>query len=279
MQWEVGQWERSRSRAQAIERPAEVRAPPPRAAEVRAPSPRAAARAPTSSPAEPHPPKPKGRRPRKIETGNRPVNLSPAPPKNGNGKPVPVAPASQPASVPVRVEAWAAGAPARERPRRTVAAPSPRDVVDLRDGETVSRSLRGRVHLRRATLVLSAYTVALATRGGRRQRWIPLEEVEQIELMQDRLTIDACIEHLAFRYDDVAALTSFRDILEHEVTEARMPGGRRHHPDVMEDWCQRSIEVWESKTGRLRLWASRYPGRAAGILAAWFARATVVRFV
>lgn len=142
--------------------------------------------------------------------------------------------------------------------------------LDLKDGERVSLSLEGWSRLRRATLVVTNYRVALVTRFPVRQvRWIPLEDVESVRRRWHgtySLTITGSIEVLTLQKARREVLASFGELLESEVREARAPGGRRHHPDIVQEWCDRSSEVWDSFVARLRLWIRQHPAVVLGTL-------------
>lgn len=134
--------------------------------------------------------------------------------------------------------------------------------LKLHDGETVSLSLEGWCRFQRATLVVTRYRVALITRLTRRVRWIPLEEVEKTNLVWRgswALNISGSIEVITFQKHSRDMMSSFYELLQAEVREARAPGARRHHADVIQDWCDRSTEMWDSNAGRFRLWIRRHP--------------------
>lgn len=136
--------------------------------------------------------------------------------------------------------------------------------LDMREGETLTRSLDGRSRLRRATLLLTNYRVAVVSRSRRRRivRWIPLEEVSQIDTAwrgAPTVMIEASIESLSFNNRSGAMLAETVEALEKEVREAHGSGARRHHPEITQEWCDRTGEVWDSNAGRLRLWIRRHP--------------------
>lgn len=152
--------------------------------------------------------------------------------------------------------------------------------LDLRSGERVSLSISGWSRFRRATLVVTNYRVALITQMPAQVRWIPLEEVNDVHHRwagAHSLVVTSPIEVLTLQKSKREALGSFEQLLEAEVAEARRPGvTERHHPDITQEWCERSTEVWDSHTGHLRLWIRRHPVRTLGTLAVFGVAAYIV---
>lgn len=134
------------------------------------------------------------------------------------------------------------GAPSAEGPR----------LLDLRKGERVSLTEEGRSGLRQATLAVTQYRVALIV--GRHPRWIPLEEVHRVRLT-DKVTVsvDAWGESLRFVPTQALGAEALRSKLESEVASARQVNSPRHHPDLLQEWCERSSRQWRSTVGRMRV--------------------------
>jgi hypothetical protein len=138
--------------------------------------------------------------------------------------------------------------------------------LDLREGERVSLSIEGWSRFRRATLIVTNYRVALITRLPPQVRWIPLEEVEDVHHRwrgAHSLVVTSPIEVLTLQKAKREMLGSFEQLLESEVAEARRPGAtERHHADITQEWCDRSTEIWDSQSGRFRLWIRLHPAAA-----------------
>lgn len=125
--------------------------------------------------------------------------------------------------------------------------------LHLSPGETVEFSARGWSGLFPAVIYVTTYRVALRRMG--RTRWIPLEEVRKMQRKRTGMTVEASIEHFRFRG---AAIDTTVDRLDVALFEARRPNSRRHDAGVLQAWCDR-CEIWDSHTGRIRLWINRHP--------------------
>jgi hypothetical protein len=134
--------------------------------------------------------------------------------------------------------------------------------LDLKDGERVSLSIEGWSRLRRATLVVTNYRVALITQLPPLVKWIPLEEVATIHRRwhgAHSIVVGAPTEVLTLQKAKRQMIASFQELLESEVAEARRGGFLRHHADITQEWCERATQVWDSRYQRLRLWIRRHP--------------------
>jgi hypothetical protein len=134
--------------------------------------------------------------------------------------------------------------------------------LDLKDGERVSLSIEGWSRLRRATLVVTNYRVALITRMPPQVRWIPLEEVSTVGHRwhgAHSIVVAAPTEVITLQKAKRQMITSFQQLLENEVAEARRGGDQRHHADITQEWCDRATQVWDSRFHRFRLWIRRHP--------------------
>lgn len=193
---------------------------------------------------------------------------------NGNGKrPAQQKSAPQPTSRPERRPERPAApldAPANRRERKRLRAQvGPRAerwrrVLPLLPEESVHIVKEGRCGPDRATLVMTRFRIALV--AGAHVRWIPLESVDLLEIVEGRsarLGIGGSVEYLAFSHPDRAALEVILATLQAEVALAHMPGDHRHHPDVMQAWAQRIAEMWKANFRGVRHWLRRHPGAAA----------------
>ncbi len=185
------------------------------------------------------------------ETARRPVRREASrrrPQPAGHKTPQPVAVAAPTLEAP---------APTRSKERwRRVFAPLP--------DETVGFVKEGHCGPERATLVITKYRVAVVQ--GHRARWIPLENIDAIELIDGRnarLVVSGSLERIGFRHADRKLLEAIRDVLAHEARLGNMPGGLRHHPDVMQEWAERITEMWKAPFRTVRLWVHRHPAAAA----------------
>ena len=136
--------------------------------------------------------------------------------------------------------------------------------LGLLEGETVTIMADGRSGVRRATMFITRYRVAIVGRSRRRTmvRWIPLEEVTKIETAwrgAPTLIVNAPIEVLPFKQRAKSTLQQLTRLVQSEVREARAGGGRRHSADLMQDWNDRMNQMLDSSTGRFRLWIRRHP--------------------
>lgn len=138
------------------------------------------------------------------------------------------------------------------------------DVIGAVEGEETTLILEGRSRLRSATLLVTQYRVSLLTRGANKRviAWIPLEEIERIRRVwrgAPTAHIEGSFERLSFQAGTSAKLEEAIALIRREVREARAPGARRHHAEVIQLWCEHTSDVWESDTGRLRLWIRKHP--------------------
>jgi hypothetical protein len=146
------------------------------------------------------------------------------------------------------------------------------DGLTLHDGETITLTMGGWSRGRPAVLVVTRYRVALITKMPRSLHWIPLEEVSQMRLRWRggwTLEVEGSVEFLSLHKRSKQTLISVKELLASEVAESRAPGGRRHHPEVTQDWCDRSIEMWETHAGQIRLFIRRHPLLVVATLAIW----------
>ncbi|HEX9775061.1 MAG TPA: hypothetical protein VGB83_05735 [Actinomycetota bacterium] len=220
--------------------------------------------APAKAPAAPASPQPA------MRTGTISVTPKAEPPP----QPVPVpVPAPEPvaeepvAEAPVveqpAVEAPVVEAPVVEAPvvdRRSKRSREERrldrlaDALAMCEGEEILHTAKGSSRERRAWLVTTNYRVALVRGRKRAVQWIPLEEVTGVTLRKRTIWIEAPIEIL-----DFVPATEMRGellaVVRAAVGEARVPGSSRHHPELVQQWCDR-VTQWDS-SGRLRLWLRR----------------------
>jgi hypothetical protein len=144
--------------------------------------------------------------------------------------------------------------------------------LDLKDGERVSLSIEGWSRLRRATLVVTNYRVALITRVPPAVRWIPLEEVSLVTRRWQgawSVVVAAPTEVLTLQKSKGQMLASFKELLDSEVKEARSGGNsQRHHADITQEWCDSATQIWDSRFHRLRLWVRRHPVVTFGVFLA-----------
>jgi hypothetical protein len=130
--------------------------------------------------------------------------------------------------------------------------------------ETIGFVKEGRCGPERATLIITKYRAVVVQ--GHRSRWIPVENIDTVELVEGRATrlvIGGSIERIAFRHPDRKLLEAIRDVLRHEARLGNMPGGLRHHPDVMQEWLEGVTDVWKASFRPVRLWLHRHPAAAA----------------
>jgi hypothetical protein len=146
------------------------------------------------------------------------------------------------------------------------------DGITLHEGETITLTMGGWSRGRPAVLVVTRYRVALITKLPNSLHWIPLEEVSQMSLHWRggwTLEIEGSVEFLSLHKRKKQTLIALKELLASEVAESRAPGGRRHHPEVTQDWCDRSIEMWETHAGQIRLFIRRHPALVVATLAIW----------
>jgi hypothetical protein len=148
-----------------------------------------------------------------------------------------------------------ASKPKREKQPKATKETTPRALgLKLGKGEIVETAVKGRWGIFPATFAITTYRVAVHRRFGR-TRWIPLEEVRKFTAKRRALIVEASIEHFRFRtrrVDDLAVA------LDAALIEARRPNSHRHDAGVLQEWCDR-CEIWDSHTGRIRLWLNRHP--------------------
>jgi hypothetical protein len=205
----------------------------------------------------PKPPKVKLPKPPK---GKTPKVKLPKPPKLKTRKVREQKPAQNATPAPV-VPAHVAAAPVKQAP---TANGSKSSRFALRPNETIEREVRGRSRLLPATLIVTTYRVALVRLG--RTRWIPLEEVRSAAPAGRGLTIEASIEQFRFRAK-AADLDDAVNALQASLREARRSNSRRHDAAITQEWCDR-CEIWDSHTGRIRLWLNRHPVLIVALVAA-----------
>jgi len=140
--------------------------------------------------------------------------------------------------------------PAREvraKPRTSQPAhqrPAP-ESFDLIGDETIRFSEEGRSGMRKARLVITWYRVALVT--GNKVRWMPLEEVQRVR-MSDTATVevDSGTEQLRFAPSNGTTPEALHSMIAQEVAGARVSNSPRHHPDILQEWCEQSSERYKS---------------------------------
>src|SRR5205085_10222112 len=66
--------------------------------------------------------------------------------------------------------------------------------------------------------------------------------------------IEASIEMLSLAQRSKHTLGPLVKVLQSEIRTARAGGGRGHHPELIQEWVDRAGEVWNSSSGRFRLW-------------------------
>jgi hypothetical protein len=150
--------------------------------------------------------------------------------------------------------------------KRTARTPQPEQVktesgLELRPNEVVLHEMHSWSRLRPARLIITNYRVALVSRPAK-PRWIPLEQVDGARVGRvgtPILIIDGSIERLTLQSFKGKALRAFCEILNHEADMARAPGAWRHDPGLMQEWADRSGDLWDSQWGRVRLWVRRHP--------------------
>ena len=110
---------------------------------------------------------------------------------------------------------------------------------------------------------MTNYRVAVVPHGGRKApRWIPLEEVSSIlcKAGSSNLKIDASVEVLRFGSRRAAKLHDIVEIIRSNVREARSGrSGGGHNATLVQMWCDRTSEIWDSPFGRARLWFDHHP--------------------
>lgn len=104
----------------------------------------------------------------------------------------------------------------------------------------------GRSGFRNATLIITWYRVAVV--AGGRTRWIPLEEVQDVAL-SDKVTVHVAVgaESLRFTTSNGVPAEQLAGLIKREVAEARVPNSPRHHPDILQEWCERASERWNAR--------------------------------
>lgn len=160
-----------------------------------------------------------------------------------------------------KVHAKQAEAPAHKMTRRE--RNHARDVAALEpvDGEVVTERLRGRCY-GPASLLITNYRVAVVSGRRTRVRWIPLEEVNQIDTMwrsAPTVVIGGTVELLRFRMRKARALSAVVHTLMGLVQASKVPGSSHHNAELTQAWCDKAGEIWDSQTGRIRLFIRRHP--------------------
>ena len=135
------------------------------------------------------------------------------------------------------------------------------ETLGLVEDETVTMSLRGRA-FGPATLIVTNFRVAVV--GGRRTsvRWIPFEEVNQIDTMwrgAPTVLVGGTVEVLRFRMRSEQKLSEIVHMLMTDVQASKVPGSAHHNAELTQAWCDKAGEVWDSHTGRIRLFIRRHP--------------------
>ena len=146
------------------------------------------------------------------------------------------------------------------------------DAIGAVEGEEALQIHEGRSRLRAATLVITTYRIAVIGRGARRRvlGWIPLEEIERIKRVwrgAATLHIEGSFERMSFQFAASGALTTTTEAVRTAVKEARASGTARHSADVIQAWCERTSEVWESGANRFRLRIRKHPAATLVALA------------
>jgi hypothetical protein len=136
--------------------------------------------------------------------------------------------------------------------------------LGLLEGESVTIMADGRSGLRRASMFITRFRVAIVSRSRRRQsvRWIPLEEVTTIETAwrgAPTMIVNAAIEVLPFKQRARSTMKQLTSLVTSEVREARAGGARRHSADLMQEWTDRTNDMLDSGAGKFRLWIRRHP--------------------
>jgi len=136
--------------------------------------------------------------------------------------------------------------------------------LGLVEDETVTIMADGRSGVRRATMFVTRFRVAIVSRSRRKPsvHWIPLEEVTTVETAwrgAPTIVVNAPIEVLPFKQRSRATLRQLVQLVTSEVRQARAGGARRHSADLMQDWTDRTNEMLDSGTGKFRLWIRRHP--------------------
>jgi hypothetical protein len=204
-----------------------------------------------------------------LETSPQPVltvvaEPTPEPPKPAKA---PKVKAPKPAKVktpkPAKVKTPKVKAPKPAKPPK-VREPKPaKPRFELLDGERVEFSTHGWARMLPATLMITTYRVALTRLG--RTRWIPLEEVRKTKAGKRTFLAEASIEQLILRARGGAATVA--QAMDAALREARRPNSPRHHAAVTQEWCDR-CEIWDTHTGRIRLWLNRHPVMIITLVAA-----------
>lgn len=145
------------------------------------------------------------------------------------------------------------------------------DTIGAVEGEEVALLLDGRSRVRAATLIVTTYRVAIVSRGARRRTigWIPLEEIERVRRVwrgAETLHVEGSFERLSFQAAAAGALKQASRTVKAAVKEGRASGTARHHADVIQAWCERTAEVWESDANRIRLWIRKHPASTLAAL-------------
>jgi hypothetical protein len=124
--------------------------------------------------------------------------------------------------------------------------------LELIGDETLRFAEIGRSGMRKARIEVTWYRVALISGGH--VRWIPLEEVQQVRL-SDKATveIDAGTEQLRFIPENGITPQGLQQMIAMEVASARVANSQRHHPDILQSWCEHSSERYNSARSLFRV--------------------------
>ena len=156
----------------------------------------------------------------------------------------PAPPAVAESGAPAQAASQPAAHRAATRTRAPAKAPSeggPR--LDLVTGESVLLTLEGRSMLRRATLTISNFRVAVVPARGGRVRWIPLNEVSEIGTAwrgEPTLVIEGSFETLRFSHPSQASLENVMEYLVSTVRLARRGAIQHRSSEVLQRWLDQS---------------------------------------
>ena len=132
---------------------------------------------------------------------------------------------------------------------------------DLLPGEHVEFRMRGWSRLRPATLIVTSYRIVISRFPGR-VKWIPLEEVRRARLLWRGVwsyVLEASVELITLQKLSRHKLAAMASAVDAGVGESRAPGNRRHDAGLLQEWCDRSMNVWDSEFGKLILFVKWHP--------------------
>lgn len=275
--WELGQWEASRGPAVQPARSTAAVPAQPAARAAEAPAPRRRRREQpaqvvsvrTQDGAVMH-------KLRRSESAGSAVATALAQAEPAAAEPAAAAPAPHLTAVPAPAEPRA---PRRRRPaeepQRADPSPKSEPTLELQPGEAVLGELKGWSRLRRSTLIVTNFRVALL-KYPRQLTWIPLEHVEAVtvRLRGKALRFESTIEMLNIESRNRENIAEIRELAERFIAAAKRPGAR-YDATLVQEWCDRSSEMWDSHTGRVRLWIRRHPIAALGLAGTMVALAKI----